>query len=63
MVCEFYLNKAVTLIQKKPLSSLVAQKVKDLALSLLWLWLLLWCGFDPWPGNFHMPQVWPKNQN
>ena len=63
MICEFYLNKAVTLIQKKPLSSLVAQKVKDLALSLLWLWLLLWCGFDPWPGNFHMPQVWPKNQN
>lgn len=22
--------------------------VKDLALSLLWF------GFDPWPGNFHM---------
>ena len=21
---------------------------------------LLWQGFDPWPGNFCMPQVWPK---
>ena len=28
--------------------SLVAQQVMDLALS------LLWCGFDPWPGNFCM---------
>ena len=32
---------------------------KDLALSLLRLWLLLQCGFDPWPGNFCMPQVLP----
>ena len=37
-------------------SSLVTQWVKDPALSLLWL------GFDAWPGNFHMPQVWPKKQ-
>ena len=22
---------------------------------------LLWCGFDPWPGNFCMPWVQPKN--
>ena len=35
-----------------PGSSLVAQRVKDLALSLLWFWLQLWYGFDPWPGNF-----------
>ena len=35
-------------------SSLVAQQVKALALSLLWY------EFDPWPGNFHMLQVWPK---
>ena len=28
--------------------------VKDLELSLLWL------GFDPWPGNFHMLWAWPK---
>ena len=24
--------------------------------------LLLWCGLDPWPRKFHMPQVQPKNQ-
>ena len=28
----------------------MAQRVKDLALSLLWL------GFSPWPGNLCMPQ-------
>ena len=33
-------------------SSRLAQRVKDLALSLLWLGKLLWCRFDPWPGNF-----------
>ena len=33
-------------------SSLVTQWVKDLALSLMWLGSFLWCGFDPWPGNF-----------
>ena len=31
-----------------------AQWVMDLVLS------LLWPGFDPWPGNFHMPWAWPK---
>ena len=36
--------------------------VKDLVLSLLWLRSLLWCRFDPWPGNFCMPQVWPKEK-
>ena len=35
-------------------SSLVAQWIKDLSFLLLWLWLLLWCGFNPWPGNFCM---------
>ena len=30
--------------------------VKDPALSLLWL------GFDPWQGNFHMPWVWLKTK-
>ena len=29
-------------------------------LSLLWPGLLLWCRFDPWPGNLHMLQVWPQ---
>ena len=28
-------------------SSLVVQQAKDPALSLLWLWLLLWHRFDP----------------
>ena len=32
----------------------MAQQVKDLVLSMLWLGLLLWCTFDPWPRNFHM---------
>ena len=40
----------------------MAQRVKDLVLSLLWLWLLLWRRFDPWPGNFHMPQAWQKKK-
>ena len=45
-------------------SSLVAQGVKNPALSLQQLGSLLWYGFDPWPGNFHMPWVWPlKPQN
>ena len=37
-----------------PWDSLVAQLVKDLVVSLLWQ------GFNPWPGNFCMPEVWPK---
>lgn len=31
----------------------MAQWVKDPRLSLLWLRLQLWCGFAPWPRNFH----------
>ena len=23
---------------------------------------LLWCGLDPWPGNFHMSWVWQKKK-
>ena len=34
----------------------MAQKIKDLVLS------LLWHGFNPWPRNFHMPQVWLKKK-
>ena len=44
-------------------SSLMAQWVKDSALSLQCLGLLLWHRFDLWPhttGNFHMPQLWPN---
>ena len=38
-------------------SSLVAQLVKDPALSLLWLGLLLWRGFSSCPGNLRVLQV------
>ena len=41
-------------------SSLVVQWVKDPAGSLQQLRLPLWCGFDPWPRNFHMPWAWFK---
>ena len=34
------------------------RRLKIQQLSLLWLWLQLQHGFDPWPGNFYMPQVW-----
>ena len=43
-------------------SSLLALWVKNLASSLLWLWLQLWCRFNPWPRNLHMPQAWPKKK-
>ena len=43
-------------------SFLVAQRVKDLALSLLWLRLLLWHGFSSWPGNFCTQWSWPKRE-
>lgn len=39
----------------------MAQQVKNTALSMKWFWLLLWLGFDPWPGNFHMLWVRPKS--
>jgi len=47
----------------QPGSSLVAQQVRDLALSLQQLGSRLWHWFDPWPGNFHMPQTWPKHRD
>ena len=36
----------------------MAQWVKDLVLSLLWLGSLLWNWFDPWPWNFCILQGW-----
>ena len=39
---------------KRKRSSTVAQWGKDRALS------LLWCRFDPWPGNFLTPSEWPE---
>ena len=40
----------------------MAQRVKDLALSLIWLGSLLWRSFDSRPENFHMLQEQPKNK-
>ena len=41
----------------------MAQRVKDLALSLQWLRLPLWCGFDPWPWEFaHAENAGPKKK-
>ena len=34
------------------------QQFNDPALPLKWLW----CGFNPWPGKFHMPQTQSKQQ-
>ena len=41
----------------------VAQCIKDLALLWLWWRSYLWLRFNPWPGNFHMPQVQVKKKN
>jgi len=49
---NFFLYKNILLR-----SSLVAQQVKNLALSLQQLGSLLWCSFSPWPGDFHLLQV------
>ena len=38
-------------------SSLAVQGAKDLVLS------LMWHRFDPWPGNFCMPQMQPEKKN
>ena len=38
----------------------MAERVKDLALSLQQLSLVLWCESDPWPRNFHMLWVHQK---
>ena len=40
----------------------MAQWVKDPALLLQELGLLLWYGFDAWPGNLRMPSVHQKNK-
>lgn len=42
--------------------SLTAQQGKDLMFSLLWLWLELWCVFDPWPWIFHMQWALKKKK-
>lgn len=44
--------------------SLMAQRAKDLGLSLQGFRLLFWCRFDRWPGNSCLLRAWPKtNKN
>ena len=50
------------MLNKESRSSLVAQRVKDPVLSLQLFGSLLWCGFDPRPGNFCMPWAWPPQK-
>ena len=40
----------------------MAQRVKDLALSLQQLGLVRWHEFHPWPQNFHMLQAQSKKE-
>ena len=48
------------IVKIKSWSYLVAQWVKDPALSLQWLGSLLWHGLSPWPRNIYIPRVQPK---
>ena len=66
MVMPFWIREDVRigLIKSSPGSSLVAQEAKDPRLSLLWLWLLLWLGFNPWPRNLCVSWAqWKKKEN
>ena len=48
---------------RKIWSSLVVQKVKDPLFSLQWLGVLLWCRFNPWPGELlHAADVAKKRK-
>ena len=53
---------SILILKLQRRSSFVAQQVKDLALSLMWLHPLLWHRFDPGSQNFHMLQAWPKRK-
>lgn len=50
LLIVYFLRKRVEETQVERWSSLVVQRIKDLALSLQWLC----CGSDPQPRNFHM---------
>ena len=49
-------------LSQNPKSFHVAQQVKYLTLSLQWLGLLLWHGFNPWPGTFACNMCSPSPQ-
>ena len=53
-------NSGTSSVDWRVLSSPMAHRLKDLVLSLQQLGSLLWRRFDPWPGNFRMPQAQPK---
>ena len=59
-VCLFFGFFFLDLLCLNSRSSLMAQQGKDPALSLWQLRLLLWYGFDPWPGNIYMLKAWTK---
>ena len=40
----------------------MAHCIKDPGLLLQWLRLPLWRGLNPWPRNFHLPQVRSKKR-
>ena len=42
--------------------SAMVKQIEDSTLPQLWRRSELWLGFDPWPRNFHMLWVWPKNK-
>jgi len=56
-------NSMEVSLKTKKSSYPVVQWVKDPELSLKWLRLLLWHGFDPRHMNLHMPRVRPKKKN
>ena len=62
MIKEATIIWGLKLIMAANGSSPVAQWVKDPALSLWQLGLLLWHGFNAWPGNFHMLQAQQKKK-
>ena len=62
-VSEFLLTLDICIKNKTKHEFPGGQWAKDLALSLPWLWSLLWQGFDPWRLNFRMLWAWPIIKN
>ena len=67
MCCQIFtpsteLRKYMFVYKHELWNSLVAQGVKDPALSRKRLRSLLWHGFDPWTGNLYILWVWQKKK-
>ena len=67
---EITCEKGIEVVKKPTAAAQVAMEVrvpsltlhsglKNPALPQLWHTVQLWLGFDPCPGNFHMPWVQP----